>query len=55
MRKIVTPKGEVYCGVEVREGKLKFYLKNGAVVILDAQIIPQLKDILAEAEFFKSI
>ena len=55
MREIVTPKGEVYCKVEVRDGKLIFHMKTGYKVMLDAKVIPQLRQILTEAEFFKVV
>jgi hypothetical protein len=55
MREIVTPQGSVYCTVEVKDGKLTFTLREGYKVVLDAKIIPQLKQILNEADFFKVI
>jgi hypothetical protein len=55
MRNIVAPDGDVYCTVEVKDGKLVFGLKQGYQIYLDAKIIPQLKQILNEAEFFKVI
>ena len=55
MREIVTPNGSVYCTVEVKDGKLVFTLKQGHKVVLDAKVIPQLKQILNEAEFFKVV
>jgi hypothetical protein len=53
MREIVTPQGSVYCTVEVKDGKLTFTLREGYKVVLDAKIIPQLKQILNEADFLK--
>lgn len=55
MRNIVTTKGDVYCKVEVRHGKLIFHMKEGYQVMLDAKVIPQLRQILTEAEFFKVV
>ena len=55
MREIITPKGDVYCTVEVKDGKLVFTLREGYKVVLDAKVIPQLKQILNEAEFFKVV
>jgi hypothetical protein len=55
MREIVTPAGDVYCTVEVKDGKLIFTLREGYKVLLDSKIIPQLKQILNEAEFFKVV
>lgn len=59
MREIVKPNGEVYCFVEVDEQLLKIKLNQGTgagmTITLDAKIIPQLKQVLAEAEFFKVI
>ena len=55
MRPIVRPDGTTYCEVEVRDGKLNLYLRNGTVVVLDAKIVPQLRQLLAEAEFLKCL
>lgn len=55
MREIVTPKGDVYARVEVCDGKLILHMKQGYKVILDAKVIPQLRQILTEAEFFKVV
>lgn len=55
MREIVTPKGDVYCKVEVRDGQLMITMKTGFKVVLDARVIPQLRQILTEAEFFKVV
>jgi hypothetical protein len=59
MKEIVKPNGEVYCYVSVEDGILKIKLNNGSAagmeVRLDAKIIPQLRSILAEADFFKTL
>lgn len=55
MREIVKPDGKVYCTVEVKHGHLIFTLQSGCKVLLDAKVIPQLKQILTEAEFFKIV
>ena len=55
MREIKRPDGTVYCTIEVSDGMIKMTLKNNYVVLLDAKIIPQLRQILAEAEFFKMV
>lgn len=55
MREIINPSGETYLKVEVRDDKLTLHLKTGYVVVLDAKVIPQLRQILAEAEFLKYI
>lgn len=55
MREIVTPTGNVYCKVEVKDKQLIMHLKPGYQINLDARIIPQLRQILTEAEFFKVI
>lgn len=59
MKEIVKPTGEVYCWVGVEEGLLKFKLNQGTgkglTVNLDAKIVPQLRQILTEAEFLKYV
>jgi len=59
MREITRSNGEVYCYVSVEDGRLRFKLNSGSAkgyeVVLDAKIIPQLRAILAEADFFKTI
>lgn len=55
MREIITPSGDVYCKVEVRNGQLIITMKTGFKVVLDAKAIPQLRQILTEAEFFKVV
>lgn len=55
MRAILKPNGEKYCGIEVQDGQLLIHLRDGLVVRLDAKIIPQLRQILTEAEFLKYI
>ena len=59
MREIVTPTGAVYAWVSVDERCLNIKLNAGSAkgktVKLDKAIIPQLKNILAEAEFFKCL
>ena len=59
MREIATPTGEVYCFVEVKDGSLRIRINQGSSkgyeFRLDEKIIPQLRNILAEYEFFKSI
>lgn len=59
MRKITTDKGDVYAVVALEHGILKLQLKKSSIpdawITMDAKIIPQLRSILAEAEFFKSL
>ena len=59
MREIKKPNGEVYCYVSVDHDLLKIKLNQGTgagmIVQLDAKIVPQLRQILAEAEFLKYI
>lgn len=59
MREIVKPNGEVYALVEVQDGLLQITPKQGTgkdtTLILDAKIIPQLRQILNEADFFKNV
>ena len=58
MREIVKPNGEVYARVSVENEQLRIQLtqiETQPVVIMDAKIIPQLRQILSEAEFFKYI
>ncbi len=59
MREIVNFKGETYCYVTVEDGKLLFKLNSGdhkgMTIQFDARIIPQLRQILAEAEFFNYV
>ena len=57
MREIVTPDGKVYARVEVDEVHLNIQLVNskGIWIVMDKKIIPQLVNILREAEFFKYV
>ena len=60
MREIVNHlSGRVYMEVEVRDGLLKLKCLHGAAAdmtyTVDAKIIPQLRQILTEAEFLKYI
>ena len=57
MREIVKPNGEVYAVVKVEEGQLKIQLKqyHDVWVHMDAKIIPQLRQILAEAEILNYV
>ena len=57
MREIVKPNGDVYAVVKVEDGQLKIQLKqyHGVWVHMDAKIIPQLRQILAEAEILNYI
>jgi hypothetical protein len=59
MRKIIKSNGEVYMEVEVKDGFLKLKCLQGTAANLtyevDAKIIPQLRQILTEAEFLKYI
>ena len=59
MREIYKPDGEIYCFVSVNNGLLKIKLNQGTgkgyEVRLDEKIIPQLKQVLTEAEFFKNV
>lgn len=59
MRPIIKPNGEIYCWVEVSDNILKIKLNNGSskgmILHLDAKIIPQLKQILTEAEILNYV
>lgn len=57
MREIRKPNGEVYARVEVNEQYLRIQLAqyHNVWVVMDAKVIPQLSNILKEAEFFKYI
>lgn len=58
MRDIVKPNGEVYARVHVVDGQLRIQLtqtESQPTIIMDAKIIPQLRQILAEAEFLKYV
>lgn len=58
MRDIVKPDGEVYARVNVENGQLRIKLMQTSsqpVVVMDAKVIPQLRQILTEAEFLKYI
>lgn len=55
MRTIVKPDGTVYCYISLENGQLLIKLNQGKHkglgINLDAKIIPQLKQLLNEAEF----
>ena len=55
MREIVTPDGKVYARVVVNDRQLKIQLaqSHGVWIIMDKKVIPQLRQLLTEAEFFK--
>jgi len=57
MREIIKPNGEVYMKVELKDGLLRLCCTNGTAKDLwyqvDAKIIPQLRQLLSEAEFLK--
>ena len=57
MKELYKPTGEVYCFVSVSNGLLKIKLNDGPgkgySVVLDAKIVPQFRQALTEAEFFK--
>ena len=58
MRAIVKPNGDVYAKVYVDSQHLQIVLEQAQgkpTIILDAKVIPQLRQILTEAEFFKTI
>jgi hypothetical protein len=59
MREIVTPSGEVYARVKLEDNKLMLQLCKGSArdlwIQMDAKVIPQLRNILAEADFFKHL
>jgi hypothetical protein len=59
LKEIYKPNGEVYCFVSVEQGLLKIKLNDGPgkgySVHLSEKIIPQLKQALTEAEFFKTL
>ena len=57
MRQIVKPNGEVYANVKVEDGKLMIQLMqyHKVWVHMDAKIIPQLRQILAEAEILNYV
>lgn len=58
MREIIKPNGEVYARVHVLDGQLRIQLTQAETqptIIMDAKIIPQLRQILTEAEFLKHV
>jgi len=58
MRDIVKPNGEVYAKVYVEGGLLKIQLMQTAhqpIIVMDAKVIPQLRQLLTEAEFLNYI
>ena len=58
MREITKPNGEVYARIHVEDGQLKLQLtqvETQPTIIMDAKIIPQLRQILTEAEFLKYV
>lgn len=58
MKEIVKPNGEVYARVQVEGGQLRIQLVQEAsqpTVVMDAKVIPQLRQILTEAEFLKYV
>jgi hypothetical protein len=54
MKEITKPSGEVYCWVDINDSLIKFKLNTGSAkgysVVLDKKIIPQLIEILQEAQ-----
>jgi hypothetical protein len=54
MREITKPDGEVYCWVDIADSLIKIKLNTGSAkgyrVVLDEKIIPQLIEILQEAQ-----
>ena len=59
LKEIYKTDGEVYCFVSVEKGLLTIKLNDGPgkgySVVLDAKIVPQLRQALTEAEFFKYV
>ncbi len=59
MKEILRPNGEVYMYVSVEDGQLRLKLNagnaKGIEVRMDAKVIPELRQILTEAEFLKYI
>ena len=59
MREIRTPNGEVYLRVELNEKHLRLqparYQNDNFWFVLDAKVVPQLSEMLREAEFFKCL
>ena len=58
MREITKPNGEVYARVYVVDGQLRIQLmqtETQPTVVMDAKVIPQLRQILTEAEFLKYV
>ena len=59
MKQIVKPDGQPYLEVEVKDGLLKLTCLQGTAANItyqvDAKVIPQLRQILTEAEFLKYI
>ena len=57
MREILKPNGEVYARVKVEGNQLKIQLvqADGVWIHMDAKIIPQLRQILAEAEILNYV
>lgn len=59
MREIRKPNGDVYLRVELDEKHLRMqparYQKDNFWFVLDAKVVPQLAEMLREAEFFKCL
>jgi hypothetical protein len=59
LREIVKPNGEVYARIKVEEGRFSIQLAQSNIsdtwIHMDAKIIPQLRQILTEAEFLKYV
>lgn len=59
MREIVKPDGTVYAYVSLENGQLLIKLNQGKHkglgINLDAKIVPQLRQILAQAEFLNHV
>jgi hypothetical protein len=59
VREIIKPNGQVYARVKVEEGMLKIQLAQSSIpdcwINMDAKIIPELKQILMEAEILNYV
>ena len=58
LREIIKPNGEVYAKVAVENGQLRIQLTQAPhqpVVVFDAKVIPQLRQILTQAEFLNYV
>lgn len=59
MKQIVKPNGDVYARVKVEDGMLQIQLCQSSIpdswITMDSKIIPQLRQILTEAEILNYV